>query len=124
MFNALTKGEPPTGAEPLRSGLRLPRSGWPLTLLATSRGRGGNGPARKRPAWRGRAIAIAAMTAVIGGTLLLGTLVRPVPRTCLMLASAGSSATAAAAARATSYQPVGGVAGARAPACPAYPAKK
>lgn len=105
MFNALTKGEPASGAEPLRRpGWRLPRFGWPL---------------------RGPAVAIAAMTAVLVAGLLFSLAMRPVARTCLMLASAGSPATAApAAAPAASSQPVGGVARARAPACAAYPAKK
>jgi hypothetical protein len=128
MFNALTKGEPPSGPEPLRRpGWRpqLPPFGWPLTLLA-ARGR----PASKRPAWRARVIAIAAMTAVIVGTLLLSSLLRPTARTCLMLASSGARASAAPSAAgqpATALvpgEPVGGFARGPGSSCPAYPAKK
>jgi len=126
MFNALTKGEPVSGAEPLpRLRWRLPQFGWPLTLLAARRV-----PGRKRLAWRGRAIAIAAMTAVIVGTLLLTSLLRPTARSCLMLASAGTQASAApstAGQPATASipgVPVGGFARGPGSTCPAYPAKK
>jgi len=78
MFNALTKGEPVSGAEPLPQ-LRLPEFGWPLTLLFARNRRARNRPARNRPArklasWQGRVIAIAAMAAIITGTLLLSSL--------------------------------------------------
>jgi hypothetical protein len=129
MFNALTKGEPLSGAEPPRRPgrrpRRLPKFGWPLTLRAVR-----NGPARKTHAWWGRVVAIAAMATVIVGTLLLSSLLRPTARTCLMLASAGSQASAAPAkaGRPTSSagagQPVGGLARGPGTACPAYPAKK
>lgn len=128
MFNALTKGEPPSGAEPLRRPWwrpsRLPRFGWPLTLLTGKR------QARKRIAWRGRVIAITAMTAIIVGTLLLASLLRPAARTCLQLASAGSQASAAPSkagqptAAAVPGEPVGGFARGPGSTCPAYPAKK
>ena len=70
MFNALTKGELASGAEPLpRLQLRLPRFGWPLTLLVDRRRdrrrRARKEPARKQPVWWGRVIAIAAIAAVI-----------------------------------------------------------
>jgi len=131
MFNALNKGEPPSGAEPLpHFRRRLPRFGWPLTLLA-GRGRpAGNGPARNRVAWRGGVIAIAAMAAVIVSTLLLSSMLRPVGRTCLMLASSGTQASAAPStagqpAPATGPgEPVGGFARGPGSTCPAYPAKK
>ena len=142
MFNALTKGEPPSGAEPLRRPgwrPRLPPFGWPLTLLVPRRPPAGSRPGRNRPgrktvAWRGRVVAIAAVAAVIVGTVLLSSLLRPAARTCLMLASAGSQASASAsAAPATAGQPaaatvpgepVGGFARGPGSACPAYPAKK
>jgi hypothetical protein len=129
MFNALTKGEPPSGAEPLRRPrsrpARLPAFGWPLTLLAER-----NRPAGKTRAWRGRVVAIAAMAAVIAGTLLLSSLLRPAARTCLMLASAGSQASAAPSkagqptASSIPGEPAGGFARGPGTACSAYPAKK
>jgi hypothetical protein len=131
MFNALNKGEPPSGAEPLpRFRWRLPPFGWPLTLLA-GRGRPArNGPDRKRVAWRGRVIAIAAMIVVIVSTLVLSSLLRPVGRTCLMLASSGAQASAAPskAGQPTPAvvpgEPVGGFARGPGATCPAYPARK
>src|SRR5580700_4979752 len=135
MFNALTKGEPPSGAEPLRrlgGRLRLPRFGWPLTLLVARSRPAGNRPGRKSVAWQGRVVAIAAMAAVIVGTLLLSSLLRPAARPCLMLASAGTQASASAApstagqpaATTVPGEPVGGFARGPGSACPAYPAKK
>jgi hypothetical protein len=133
MFNALNKGEPPSGAEPLpRFRWRLPQFGWPLTLLA-GRGRPARkGPARKRIAWRGRVIAIAAIAAVIVSTLVLSSMLRPVGRTCLMLASSGAQASASAAPSKAGQptpatvpgEPVGGFARGPGSTCPAYPAKK
>jgi hypothetical protein len=131
MFNALNKGEPSSGAEPLpRFQWRLPPFGWPLTLLA-GRGRPArSGPARNRVAWRGGVIAIAAMAAVIVSTLLLSSMLRPVGRTCLMLASSGSQASAAPSTAgqptpaSVPGEPVGGFARGPGPTCPAYPAKK
>jgi hypothetical protein len=136
MFNALNKGEPPSGAEPLPYfRWRLPRFGWPLTLLAgrghpARNGPARNGPARNRVAWRGGVIAIAAMVAVIVSTLLLSSMLRPVGRTCLMLASSGSQASAAPSTAgqptpaSVPGEPVGGFARGPGPTCPAYPAKK
>lgn len=126
MFNALTKGEPPSGAEP------LPRFGWPLTLLVARSRPTRNRPTRERPAWRGRVIAIAAMAAVIVGTVLLSSLLRPTARTCLMLASSGTQASASAApstagqpaAATVPGEPVGGFARGPGSTCPAYPVKK
>jgi len=139
MFNALTKGEPPSGAEPLPR-LRLPKFGWPLTLLVarirlarTRPGRtrpGRTRPARKLAGWQGRVIAIAAIAVVITGTMLLSSLLRPAARTCMMLASAGAQASAAPsnagqpAAGTVPGEPVGGFARGPGSACPAYPAKK
>ena len=131
MFNALNKGEPPSGAEPLpRFRWQLPPFGWPLTLLV-GRGRPArNAPGRKRVAWRGRVIAIAAMIVVIVSTLVLSSLLRPVGRTCLMLASSGAQASAApsTAGQPTPAfvpgEPVGGFARGPGSTCPAYPAKK
>lgn len=127
MFNALTKDEPPSGAEPLPRfrwrPRRLPPFGWPLTLLAARRG-----PGAKQTGWWGRAAAMVAMAAVIVGTLLLTSLMRPAARTCMMLASAGTSAAravaVASAAPAKAGQPVGGVARGPGSTCAAYPAKK
>jgi hypothetical protein len=139
MFNALTKGEPPSGAEPLRrpgGRLRLPPFGWPLTLLVARSRPAGNGRGRKPVAWLGRVVVIAAMAAVIVGTLLLSSLLRPAARPCLMLASAGTRASASASASAAPSkagqpaaatvpgEPVGGFARGPGSACPAYPAKK
>jgi hypothetical protein len=129
MFNALTKGEPVSGAEPLPR-LRLPTFGWPLTLLFARRRTARKGPAGKRSVWWGRVIAIAAMAAVITGTLLLSSLLRPATRTCLMLASAGAQASAAPskagqpAAATVPGEPVGGFARGPGSTCPAYPSKK
>jgi hypothetical protein len=131
MFNALNKGEPPSGAEPLpHLRWQLPPFGWPLTLLA-GRGRPArNRPARNRVAWRGGVIAIAAMAAVIVSTLLLSSMLRPAGRTCLMLASSGTQASAApsTAGQLTPVsvpgEPVGGFARGPGSTCPAYPAKK
>ena len=150
MFNALTKGEPPSGAEPLRRPgwrPRLPPFGWPLTLLVARSRPAGNRPGRNRPgrnrpgrnrpgrklvAWQGRVVAIAAIAAVIVGTLLLSSLLRPAARTCLMLASSGTQASASAApstagqpaATTVPGEPVGGFARGPGSTCPAYPAKK
>jgi hypothetical protein len=144
MFNALTKGEPPSGAEPLRPPgwrPRLPQFGWPLTLLVARSRPARNRPARNRPGrnrpgrklvtWQGRVVAIAAIAAVIVGTLLLSSLLRPSARTCLMLASAGTQASASAApstagqpAATVPGEPVGGFARGPGSTCPAYPAKK
>jgi hypothetical protein len=131
MFNALNKGEPPSGAEPLpRFRWQLPPFGWPLTLLV-GRGRPArNAPGRKRVAWRGRVIAIAAMIVVIVSTLVLSSLLRPVGRTCLMLASSGAQASAAPSTAgqptpaSVPGEPVGGFARGPGSTCPAYPAKK
>jgi len=131
MFNALNKGEPPSGAEPLpHFRWRLPRFGWPLTLLA-GRGRpAGNGPARNRIAWRGGVIAIVAMAAVIVSTLLLSSMLRPVGRTCLMLASSGTQASAAPSnagqptPASVPGEPVGGFARGPGSTCAANPARK
>jgi hypothetical protein len=131
MFNALNKGEPPSGAEPLPLfRWRLPRFGWPLTLLAGRGGLARKGPARNRVAWRGRVIAIAAIAAVIVSTLVLSSMLRPVGRTCLMLASSGAQASAAPSkagqptAATVPGEPVGGFARGPGSTCPAYPAKK
>jgi len=131
MFNALNKGEPPSGAEPLpHFRWRLPPFGWPLTLLARRGGPARKGPARNRVAWRGGVIAIAAMAAVIVSTLLLSSMLRPVGRTCLMLASSGTQASAAPStagqptAASVPGEPVGGFARGPGPTCPAYPVKK
>jgi hypothetical protein len=131
MFNALNKGEPPSGAEPLpHFRWRLPPFGWPLTLLAGKGRPAGNGRARNWVAWRGGVIAIAAMAAVIVSTLLLSSMLRPVGRTCLMLASSGSQASAApsTASQPTPAivpgEPVGGFVRGPGPTCPAYSVKK
>jgi hypothetical protein len=138
MFNALNKGEPPSGTEPLaRFQWRLPPFGWPLTLLVARSRPARNGPGRRPPgrrpvAWRGRVVAIAAMAAVIVGTLLLSSLLRPAARTCVMLASSGTQASASAApskagqpaAATVPGEPVGGFARGPGSTCPAYPAKK
>ena len=139
MFNALNKGEPPSGAEPLpQFRWRLPPFGWPLTLLFARSRPARNGPGRRPVAWRGRVVAIAALAVVIAGTLLLSSLLRPAARTCLMLASSGTQASASASASASAAsskagqpaaatvpgEPVGGFARGPGSACPAYPAKK
>ncbi len=121
MFNALNKGEPPSGAEP------LPQFRWRLPRFGAR-----NGPGRRPVAWRGRVVAIAALAVVIVGTLLLSSLLRPTARTCLMLASSGTQASASAApskagqpaATTVPGEPVGGFARGPGSACPAYPVKK
>jgi hypothetical protein len=135
MFNALTKGEPASGAEPLRrpgGKPRLPPFGWPLTLLVARSRPAGHRPGRKPVAWQGRVVAIAAMAAVIVGTLLLSSLLRPAARPCLMLASSRTQASASAAPSTTGQpgaatvpgEPVGGFARGPGSTCPAYPVKK
>jgi hypothetical protein len=72
------------------------------------------------------------MAAVIVGTVLLSSLLRPAARTCLMLASSGTQASASAApskagqpaAATVPGEPVGGFARGSGSTCPAYPAKK
>jgi hypothetical protein len=107
MFNALTRGERPTGAEPFPS---------PAGALGLS--------AR----WLTRTAALLAMAAIIIGGLLLSSMVRPVDRSCLMLTANGRPVTIPVAAPVA----VGAseAAGHTAPAstghesgCPAYPAK-
>lgn len=106
MFNALNRGERPSGAEPLPR-----RSGW-------------------RRVWLTPAAALLAMAAVVIGGLLLGSGLRPVSQACMMLAAQGTPAAAPAAvpmiapvesARAPSRPAASGASGAL---CPAYPAKK
>ncbi len=125
MFNQLTRGEPPSGAEPLpRFRWRLPTFGWPLTLLAAR-----HGPDTKPAAWRGPALAMVAMVAVLIAGLLFSLAMRPAARTCLMLASAGARAAASATPSkagqpATASVPGGGFPRGPGSTCPAYPAKK
>jgi hypothetical protein len=70
------------------------------------------------------------MAAVIVSTLLLSSMLRPVGRTCLMLASSGSQASAAPSGAgqptpaSVPGEPVGGFARGPGSTCPAYPAKK
>ena len=70
------------------------------------------------------------MIVVIVSTLVLSSLLRPVGRTCLMLASSGAQASAAPskAGQPTPAfvpgEPVGGFARGPGSTCPAYPAKK
>ena len=114
MFNALNKGEPPSGAEPLpQFRWRLPPFGWPLTLLVArtaGQERAGQetgrlaGP-RRRHRGDGRRQSL--------GTLLLSSLLRPAARTCLMLASSGTQASASAAPSKAGERPP--------PQCPASP---
>ena len=116
MFNALTRGERPSGAEP------LPRPARALWLSAR---------------WVTRTAALLAMAAVIIGGLLLSSMVRPVDRSCLMLAANGKPVTVPVAAPVAVGAP--GASGTAGPAgvpgrttpgstgpesgCPAYPAK-
>ena len=116
IFNALTRGERPSGAEP------LPRPARALWLSAR---------------WVTRTAALLAMAAVIIGGLLLSSMVRPVDRSCLMLAANGRPVTipvaapvAVGAPGATGAAGAAGTAGQTAPSstghesdCPAYPAK-
>lgn len=102
MFNALNRGEPARGPDP------LPRSGW-----------------RAQWPWLSRVAALVAMVAVIVGGLLLSSAMRPVVRSCLILSPAGAPVTVpvgAPAARAAPSRPAfyrGHV-----PLCRAYPANK
>lgn len=108
MFNALTRGERPSGAEPLP---RPARAAW-LSLRVLT-----------------RAAAVLAMVAVVAGGLLLSSRTRPVDRSCLMLTANGTTVTVpVTAAGSTSGAPGATV---RSVAvglgheslCPAYPAK-
>jgi hypothetical protein len=113
MFNALTRGERPSGAEP------LPRPARALWLSTR---------------WLTRTAALLALTAIIIGGLLVSSMVRPMGRSCLMLAANGRPVTipvaAPVAVGASGVSGASGAAGRTAPAstghasdCPAYPAK-
>jgi hypothetical protein len=113
MFNALTRGERPSGAEPFPSPARA--------LWLSTR-------------WLTRTVALLAMAAIIFGGLLLSSMVRPVDRSCLMLTANGRPVTlpvaAPVAVGAVGPSGVSGTAGRPAPGstghesgCPAYPAK-
>jgi hypothetical protein len=111
MFNALTRGERPSGAEPLPRPARA-------TLLSLR--------------MLTRAAAVLAMAAMVAGSLLLTSRTRPVDRSCLMLAANGTTVTVpVTAAGSTSGAPGASGAAARSVAvglgheslCPAYPAK-
>jgi hypothetical protein len=97
MFNALNRGERPSGAEP------LPRSVW-----AT------------RP-WLTRAAALLAMAAVIAAGLLLSAGMRPMMRTCMMLTAAGRPVAVSGAVPAASAETAGSD---HESPCAAYPVKK
>jgi hypothetical protein len=111
MFNALTRGERPSGAEPLP---RPARARW-LSLRVLT-----------------RAAAFLAMAAVIVGSMLLTSRTRPLDRSCLMLTANGTAvAVPVTAAGSTSGAPEASGAAVRSVAvglgneslCPAYPAK-
>src|SRR3984885_12910585 len=128
MFNALNKGEPPPGPDPLpQFRWRLPPFGWPLTLLVAKSRPARNGPGRRPVAWRGRVVAVAALAVVIAGTLLLSSLLRPGAGAGLVLPPWGTQASASAApstagqpAATVPGEPVGGFARGPGSACPAY----
>lgn len=108
MFNELTRGERPSGPEP------LPRRGRPGLL------------AWPPPQWAARAAALAAMAAVIVGGLLLSSRVRP-GSPCLALTAAGAPAgvpTAGQAAADGVPSRSGATSSGREQLCSAYPAKK
>jgi len=103
MFNALNRGERPSGPE------RLPRS------------------ARVARPWLTRAAALLAMAAVITGGLLLSARTRPAMRACLLLTAAGAPVPASGASPAASAGMAGGPGSAGSDhesPCAAYPAKK
>jgi len=108
MFNALTRGERPSGVESLPRPARA-------TLLS--------------PRVLTRAAAVLAMAAVVVGSLLLTSRTRPVDRSCLMLAANGTTVTVPV----TATESTSGVPGTAVrnvavglgneSLCPAYPAK-
>ena len=120
MFNALTRGERPSGAEPLPR----PARATLLSLRVLT-----------------RAAAVLAMAAVVAASVLLTSRTRPVDRSCLMLTANGTTVTVpVTAAGATSGAPGASVASGASEAsgptvrsvavglgheslCPAYPAK-
>lgn len=69
MFNALNRGEPASGPEP------LPRYGW-----------------RSQGPWLPRVAALVVMVAVIVGGLLLSAATRPTGRSCPLIAAGGKVA--------------------------------
>jgi hypothetical protein len=111
-FNALCRGERPSGAEqfPRRFGWLRPR------------------------AWLTPTIALVAMTVVVVGGLLLTLSLRPPSRPCMMLTAAGTPVAAPVAvpiatpAASSSSRPAGGVArttdSSHEALCSAYPADK
>jgi len=117
MFNALTRGERPSGAEPLP---RPARATW-LSLRSLT-----------------RAAAVLAMAAMVVGSVLLTSRARPVDRSCLTLTANGTTVTVPVTA-AGSTSGASGASGASAASgatvrsvavglgheslCPAYPAK-
>jgi hypothetical protein len=108
MFNALTRGERPSGAEPLP---RPARATWLSRRVMT------------------RAAAVLAMAAVVAGSLLLTSKTRTVDRSCLMLTANGTAITVPmTAAGSTSGAPGAtvrsvAVGPGHESLCPAYPAK-
>lgn len=114
MFNALTRGERPSGAEPLP---RPARATWLSQRMLT------------------RAAAFLAMAAVVAGSLLLTSRTRPVDQSCLMLTANGTTVTVPVTAAGSTFGAAGsaGVPGATVRSvavglgheslCPAYPAK-
>jgi hypothetical protein len=113
MFNALTRGERPSGAEPLpRSG----RAAWALRAPTLS---------VRSARWLTRAAALLAMAAIIAGGLLVTAGIRPPDRSCLMLTAGGTPVTlpvAAPVAAGTSDRTAVASTGHES-YCPAYPKK-
>ena len=108
MFNALTRGERPSGAEPLP---RPARATW-LSLRVMT-----------------RVAAMLAMAAVVAGSLLLTSRTRPVDRSCMMLTANGTAVTVPVTAAGSTSGAPGATARSVAVGpgheslCPAYPAK-
>jgi hypothetical protein len=113
MFNALTRGERPSGAEPLP---RRHGATWALRAPGLS---------ERSTRWLTRSAALLAMAALIVGGLLVTAGIRPPERTCLMLTAGGTPVTLPAAAPGAvgSSDRTAAASGGRESFCSAYPKK-
>jgi hypothetical protein len=113
MFNALTRGERPSGPESLS---RSARAAWALPAPGLS---------ARSARWLTRAAALLAMAALIAGGLLVTAGIHAPDRTCLMLTAGGRPVTlpvAAPVAVGTTDQTAAASSG-HDSSCPAYPKK-
>jgi hypothetical protein len=105
IFNSLTRYERPVGIEPLASSAPLLLTAVPSARLMA---RGPSGSRRPRRTRLAAVVALAALAVVAAACFAISTQVRPVPRSCLVAASAGLT----------------GLRLSRVPGCTAYPAQK